>query len=123
MSSPQAKVDFACLECNQPVLFDILTLRQNEGQVACSHCHRAFCFNDAGFITKLAKLDRLLQTVKECEDILGDVSVGVATFNGEVKVPYRILLTRLNTVITLDVGGRKVDFHFRVEPLAGGVFR
>ncbi len=123
MSAAQAKIDFACLECQQPVVFDLLGLRQNEGQVSCGHCHKSYCFGETGLLAKLAKLDRLMSTLQECEDILGDVSVGVATFNGEVKVPYRILLTRLNTAITLDLGGRKLDFHFRVEPLAGGQFR
>ena len=75
------------------------------------------------FLEKLEKLRRLLLAVKDAEDILGDVNVGVTTLNGEVKIPYRLLLTRLNTMITIDVGGQQVDFHFRVEPLDNGSFR
>ena len=89
----------------------------------CPHCHRQYSFEDGEFIGKLEKLRNLLVAVKEAEDILGDVNVGVNTVAGDVKIPYRLLLTRMNTMITLDVGGRKIDFNFRVEPLNSGDFR
>ena len=64
----------------------------------------------------------LLIAVKDAEDILGDVNVGVNTIAGSAKIPYRLLLTRMNTVITLEVGGFKIDFNFRVEPAKSGDF-
>ena len=38
-------------------------------------------------------------------------------------IPYALLLTRLNTLITLNYGGRSVDFHLRVEPSSPETFR
>ncbi len=119
-----ARIEFACLdpECGAPVAFRLMEIKENKGRVACPECRRPYEF-DSGFIGKLERLERLLVAVKAAEDILGDANIAVTTPNGEVKVPYRLLLTRLNTVITLDVGGENVDFHFRVEPLNDGAYR
>jgi hypothetical protein len=125
MDNMRAIIDFSCMdeECDEVIQFNLMQLKENGGLLKCPGCHRQYEFADDVFLEKLDKLRRLLLAVKEAEDILGDVNVGVTTLNGEVKIPYRLLLTRLNTMITLDVGGSKVDFHFRVEPLDNGTFR
>ena len=125
MSEFKANIDFCCLdeECAEVVSFDLMSLKKNEGLVSCEHCHRQYEFSDGEFIGKLEKLKTLLVAVKGAEDILGDVKVGVATLNGEVQVPYRMLLTRLNTAISIDIGGNKVDFSLRIEPLHSTDFR
>ena len=114
----QAPVDFGCLEadCGETIQFDLLQLSANKGRVSCSNCHRSYEF-DRAFIAKLEKLRQLIAAVREAEDILGDADISVTTPAGEVKVPYRLLMTRLTTLISLTVDGRTVDFHFRVEPL------
>lgn len=120
----RAMVDFACLDegCSDTVLFNVMELRQSKGRVACTACHREYCF-DAGFLDKLERLRHLILAVMSAEDILGDINVAVTTPAGDVKIPYRLLLTRLNSVISLQVGGRTVDFNFRIEPLENGSFR
>ena len=125
MDKMRAIIDFNCMdeECDEVVQFNLMQLKENKGCLQCSACHRQYEFADDIFIDKLDKLRRLLLAVKDAEDILGDCNVGVTTFNGEVKIPYRLLLTRLNTMITIEVGGEKVDFHFRVEPLDNSSFR
>ena len=125
MDKMRAIIDFNCMEedCDEVIQFNLMQLRENDGLLKCPCCHRQYEFADDVFLGKLNKLRNLLLAVQEAEDILGDVNVGVTTLNGEVKIPYRLLLTRLNTMITLDVGGEKVDFHFRVESLDNASFR
>ncbi len=120
----RANIDFACVddECNNAVRFNLMELRESRGRVRCTECHRQYSF-DAPFLDKLERLRSLIGAVMAAEDILGDVNVAVTTPAGEVKIPYRLLLTRLNTLITLQVGEKKVDFNFRVEPLEDGSFR
>ena len=120
-----AMIDFTCLEadCDHTVDFNLMGLKKNDGLVSCPHCHAQYELKDPEFIGKLEKLRNLLIAVRDAEEILGDVNVGVTTMNGEKKIPYRLLLTRLNTTITLDLGGQKVDFAFRVEPSKGAEFR
>ncbi|NOY80241.1 MAG: hypothetical protein GXP31_04460 [Kiritimatiellaeota bacterium] len=120
----QAFVDFVCAdeECQATVRFNLMGLRESKGRVSCAECHREYRF-DRAFIEKLERFRRLILALQEAEDILGDASIAVSTPMGEVKVPYRLLLTRLNTSISLDMGDRRADFNFRVEPLNNGSFR
>ncbi len=114
----RANIDFVCLdeECKATVKFNLMELEQKNGRVTCPDCRREYQF-DAVFLDKLKRLRQLILAVRDAEDVLGDTNVGITTMAGEEKISYRLLLTRLNTIISLDVGGRKVDFRFRVEPL------
>ena len=88
----------------------------------CPSCHRAYAL-DAALRDKLTRMMELIGTIRGCEDILGDSVVSVNVAGGEVRIPYALLLTRLNTMISLDVGGRKTDFHLWVEPSSPQTFR
>ena len=65
----------------------------------------------------------LVSAIRQAEDILGDSNVSVNVAGGEVRIPYALLLTRLNTLITLNYGDRKVDFHLWIEPSSPETFR
>jgi len=118
------RIDFDCLEedCNTTIQFNLMSLKENQGQVGCPNCHRQYQF-DRSFLKKLEKLRNLVLAVREAEDILGSCNIAITTPAGEVKIPYQLLLTRLNTMISLSVGGHQMDFNFRVEPLQDGTFR
>ena len=117
MTKPRAQLDFHCFsdECDGVVKFDINEVADPDFQAVCPRCHRAYAF-DAVLRDKLTRMMKLVSSIRDCEDILGDSVVAVSVAGGEVKVPYALLLTRLNTIITLDAGGRKTDFHLWVEP-------
>lgn len=114
----QAVVDFICLDndCESVIKFNVLELEASQGRVTCPVCHREYDF-DRAFLNKLERLRNLILSVRAAEDLLGDVNVAITTPTDEVRIPYRLLLTRLNTIITLDIGNRRVDFNFRIEPL------
>ena len=120
----RAMVDFSCLddECKASVSFNLMEVQAGGGQLVCAQCRREYHL-DALFLGKLQRLRRLILAVQESADLLGDVNVAVTTPQGEVKIPYWLMLTRLNTIITLDLGGKKVDFNFRIEPLNQQTFR
>ncbi len=120
----RAAVDFACLDddCKAAVSFNLMEVKGEGDRIVCPQCHREYHL-DAGFLGKLQRLRKLVLTVQEAADLLGDVNVAVTTPQGEVKVPYWLMLTRLNTIITLALGGKTVDFNFRVEPLNRETFR
>jgi hypothetical protein len=119
-----ALIDFECIEpdCGATIRFDLMSLEKNDRQVTCPDCHRPYRF-DKGFVTKLEKLRQLVLAVREAEEIIGDCNIGVATPAGEVRLPYRLLLTRLNTLVSLKAFDRVIDFTFRVEPLNEATFR
>ena len=74
-------------------------------------------------LQKLEKLRVLILAVQDAEDILGDCNIAVVTPAGEVQLPYRLLLTRLNTLVSLNCNGKKLEFNFRVEPLNNASFK
>lgn len=117
-SQLKAVVDFICLDsdCEAVIKFNVMDLQETGGRVSCPECHREYRF-DKLFLGKLQRLRKLIMAVREAEDLLGDVNVAITTSTEEVKIPYRLLLTRLNTTITIEMGGQTVDFNFRIEPL------
>ena len=117
-----ALLDFVCPDCGGVVKFNLLELEQGDFQVMCPKCHRPYQFDDQ-LREKFMKLERLILAVRDAEPILGDCNVAVAVPAGEVKIPYALLLTRMNTMITLNLGDRKVDFHLWIEPSSPDTFR
>ncbi|MFW5893927.1 MAG: hypothetical protein ACOCUY_02205 [Verrucomicrobiota bacterium] len=112
----RALIDFECLDpgCLSTVQCNLMQMEERKGRISCPQCRREYRF-DPKFRDKLRRFRNLILAIREAEDLLGDVSVGVTTTVGEERIPYRLLLTRLNTLISLEFGGRKVDFRFRVE--------
>ena len=120
----KARLDFKCTGagCDGIVKFDLAAISDPDFQVVCPVCHRAYSFDE----TLRGKLERMLdmmEAIRRAEDILGDCAVSVNVAGGEVRIPYALLLTRLNTIISLDFGGKKTDFHLRAEPAAEKTFR
>ncbi|MBN1865491.1 MAG: hypothetical protein JW808_11375 [Victivallales bacterium] len=119
-----AEVDFQCFDngCDGLIKFNLKDALCDDFQALCSACHRSYEFDDM-LKGKLRRLCDLIVAVRDAEDILGTCNVAVTVPAGMVKIPYALLLTRLNTMITLQLDGKDVDFHFRVEPSSPETFR
>ncbi len=119
-----AKFDFHCLEenCGEVVRFDLAEISDPDFQAVCPKCHRAYA-PDESLRSKLQKMMQLIIAIRNAEDVLGDTAVSVNVAGGSVSIPYALLLTRLNTIITLELGGKKVDFHLWIEPASEETFR
>ncbi|MDR0932695.1 MAG: hypothetical protein LBM70_06725 [Victivallales bacterium] len=120
----KAQIDFHCFapDCDGVVKFNLSDIAGRDFQAVCPKCHRPYSL-DANLKDKLGRMLELIIAIRKAEDILGDSNVSINVAGGEVKVPYALLLTRLNTLITLEVGDRKVDFHLWVEPASPDTFR
>ena len=119
-----AEVDFECMEgsCDGVVAFNLARVLDDDFQALCPKCHRSYEFEEE-IKGKLGKFVELIKAVRGAEDILGNCDVAVNVGDRSVKIPYVLLLTRLNTMVSLSVGGNQVDFHFRVEPSSPDTFR
>jgi len=120
----KARIDFTCCKegCEGTIQFNLLDVLKDDFQVVCGKCHTTYEFDD-GLRDKLKRMCDLIVSIRKAEDILGNCNVSVNVAGGEVKIPYALLLTRLNTIITLDLGGKAVDFHLWVEPTSPDTFR
>ncbi len=120
----KAQIDFHCLDsdCDGVVKFNLSEVTSPRFQAICPKCHRPYELDDS-LRDKLKRMWVLIEAIRNAEDILGNSNVSVNVISGEVKIPYSLLLTRLNTLITLELGGRKVGFHLWVEPTSPNMFR
>ncbi|MBE6392117.1 MAG: hypothetical protein E7042_07990 [Lentisphaerae bacterium] len=119
-----ARLDFCCQteNCSGVVKFNLSDVADPDFQAICPVCHRAYALDDS-MRGKLQRMMELIIAIRNSEDILGDSVVSVNVAGGEVRIPYALLLSRLNTIITLEINGNKTDFHLWVEPSSPNTFR
>jgi len=106
---------FKCIECESPIHFSIFDLDQHI-PLKCAECNKEYLFNDSTLIRQLKKFEGLCKQIHESEEILGNTSVGVDVGTHHVKVPYKLLLTRLSSSLDLTIDGKTTSIAFRIEP-------
>lgn len=108
-------LQFNCIYCDGPVGMSLFDLDQNH-PLQCTSCQKKYAFNDPNLVRQIKKFVALCQQIHESEEILGNASVGVDVGQHHVKVPYKLLLTRLSSALELNIEGKKVAIAFRIEP-------
>lgn len=103
---------FDCLHCAETVTFHIW----EEKPVVCAHCQKSYKFSP-DIYNKMKKFEALCRQIQASEEILGDTAVAIDVGSKEVRVPFRLLLTRLGSILTLQMGEQKLEIAFRTEPL------
>lgn len=111
------QLQFSCIQCKEPIPFSILDSNLAKTPLQCPHCHKTYAFCDQNLLHKLNKFEALCRQIHESEEILGDTAVAIDVGAHNVKIPYRLLLTRLSSVLELNMGGHRVDIAFRIDPL------
>lgn len=107
---------FPCTQCQSIVSFSIFELENTDGEVKCSQCNQCYQFSDPNLRRQLKKFEALCRTIKDSEEILGSTAVGVDVGQQKVKIPFKLLLTRFNSCIELNLEGQKLTISFRLEP-------
>jgi hypothetical protein len=110
-------LEFNCLCCKQPVSFSVFHLNQSEAPVNCDHCPKKYAFTDETLKRQLKKFAALCMQLIESEEILGSAAIGIDLHEHHIKIPYKLLLTRLNSSLELKIGDQPVTIVFRIEPL------
>lgn len=84
--------------------------------VTCSSCNKKYALGEETLKRQLKKFAALCQQIQDSQEILGDASVAVDVGGQSVKIPFKLLLTRLKSVLNLQIGNTKLSVAFRVEP-------
>ncbi len=111
------RLRFGCTGCHRPVEFSVLELTPTERVITCAHCHKGYSLEDETLLRQLTKFEALCRQIVESEEILSHTSVGIDVGGRQVQVPYKLLLTRFNSSLELDIGGTPMTIDFRLEPL------
>lgn len=106
---------FKCQSCRMPINFSVLDLKKQQNTLECS-CGRCYAFSDITLRRQIEKFEALCRQISDSEEILSNTSVGVHVAGQEVKIPYRILLTRLNSRLDLQMDNEKISLEFSMEP-------
>lgn len=108
-------LQFCCQSCQHPIQFSVFDLEKSE-TISCQACGLLYDFTDEGLKRQLRKFENLCRQIQLSEEILSNTSVGIFLGDREVKIPYKLLLTRLNSTLDLMVGERPLTITFRIEP-------
>jgi len=111
------KLQIHCQGCEEPILFSVLNRDDFDCVVPCLKCGKKYAFDDETLLRHLRQFESLCRQIHASEEILGGTSIAIDVGSHHVKVPFNILLTRLSSVIDLDIDGEKFSVAFRVEPL------
>lgn len=110
-------LQFDCQECHQPVRFSVFELERRHDLLICPHCGQKYHLEDENLKRQLRKFEMLCRQIVDSEEILANTAVGIDVGDRHVKIPYKLLLTRLNSTLDLYIGSKPVTIEFRFEPL------
>lgn len=110
------QLEFECHTCKAPTCFSLATLDKNQ-EFPCPSCNARYLLNDEGLKQQLKKFYALCAQIHESQEILSQASIGVDVGNTQVKIPFKLLLTRLSSCLDLVIGGKPCTISFRFEPL------
>jgi hypothetical protein len=104
-----------CTDCANVLNFPIKQSLKSPWLYRCPHCNKQF-----GISEELARQIKLFMDLctqlKASEEILSSASVGVTVGSTQVKIPFKLLLTRLRSHFDLEINGSKVTVSTRTEP-------
>ena len=110
------KLQFCCQSCENMVQFSIFELEQNP-LIKCT-CGKKYSFGESSLQRQLKKFEALCRQIIDSEEILSHTAVGINIGEHHVKVPFKLLLTRLNSSLELKIDGKPLTIDFRIEPVA-----
>lgn len=113
-------LQFKCIKCKQAVTFSIFELENDSEPFSCPHCNREYALHDEILKKQLRLFEALCAQLIASEEILSHVAVGINIGEHHVKIPYKLLLTRLNSTLDLVIDGEPLSIMFLIEPLKEG---
>jgi hypothetical protein len=112
---------FKCLSCDTPIHFSIFDLENPKSKqpviLPCSECHKKYSFSDPQLIRQLQQFEALCMQIHDSQEILGNASIGIDVGEHHVKVPFKLLLTRLSSCLDLNIDGKPLTIAFKIEPI------
>ena len=110
-------LEFSCQSCEKLVNFSIFELDKQEGEITCTGCSLVYDFSDETLKRQIKKFEGLCNQIQISEEILSNTSIGIYIGDREVKIPFKLLLTRLNSTLDLMIDERPLTIRFRIEPI------
>ena len=107
-------LQLTCLECQHPVGFCLS--EKHPIDLLCTNCGTVYELRDKTLLHHLQLFDSLCRQIQDSKEILSYTEVGIRIGSQEVKIPYRLLLSRLNPSLKLQLDGVPIHITFLIEP-------
>ncbi|MBS0621352.1 MAG: hypothetical protein JSR80_00095 [Verrucomicrobia bacterium] len=106
-------LEFACVKCGESVALSLV-----EGEMpSCASCGKRYTFEGTQLQKQLRQFEALCRQIQASKEIFSEAAVAVDVGPSRVRIPLKLLLTRLNSVLDLEIEGVKTTITFRVEAL------
>jgi heterodisulfide reductase subunit A-like polyferredoxin len=102
---------FNCGECGSSVEFCPLS----SSEIKCGCCEKQYTFSEE-LSHQLTLFRDLCVQIHRSQEILGQTSIAIDLEEKQLRIPYNLLLTRLSSVIELEIEGKVCELTFRIEP-------
>ena len=116
----QFTIDFPCQSCTH--IIDFQLKKASEKVIVCQKCFKSYEF-DKQFSEKLLKMMKLLTVIRESKDLFSDSFISINDKDTNIEIPYKILLTRFNSVIKLKINQQTIPFKFRFQPTENKILK
>lgn len=113
----QKNLHFPCRSCKKQLVFSVLEIEATGSTLTCPNCKHCYRFNDKNFSRQLKKFVKLITQINESQEILSHTHVGVDVGEYHIEIPYKLLLTRLNSTVELQFEEEPLKIEFRTECL------
>lgn len=112
----QYNLEFKCSSCSFPVHFSVLDHQSLSKTLTCEKCEKKFVLG-AQILEQLKQFEALCSQIQLSKSIFGQAAIAIDVGPHQVKIPFQLLLTRLSSVLELNVGGEKTTIAFRIDTL------
>ena len=116
LEKTETNLEFKCRECNSPVFFSVLDNKGLSKTITCSKCKKKYVLGTQ-ILDQLKQFEGLCKQIQLSKSIFGQAAIAVDVGPHQVKIPFQLLLTRLSSVLELNVGGENTTIAFRVDTL------
>jgi hypothetical protein len=111
-------IEMHCTECGSLLSIPYRPTAKLPWITRCATCNKQFGIESGTIARQIKLFVGLCQQLKASEEILANATIAVGPT--EVKIPFRLLLTRLKSTLDLDIDGKKISIASRTEPLKIG---
>ena len=113
-------IQLRCNHCDHLVTIPYKANAKLPWTSKCPACGKVFGINCETFARQIKLFVQLCQQLKASEEILSSAAIAVTVGTAEIKIPYKLLLTRLRSTFDFVIDGKTVTVSSRTEPLGIG---
>jgi len=104
-----------CVQCQKKISLPFQPRSPLPWISCCPECGHQFGIDCEEMSRQITLFIDLCEQIQKSEEILSNASIAITVGNKEVKVPFKLLLTRLKSTFDLEVDGKKISVSTRTE--------